>query len=216
MAQQYSLNKLAVDNREVDEEAYPGVSARKIRVSASTVSPTGPWHPVTTMEAAQFSRKELLLPKPVAARWLKVEVLSNYGDPSYMEINELEAYGKPMGTKQPPMDPNGVYQTNYRLLKLEVDGNRVTGCYELDKGYIHGTTDGRVFNIEWIEHKGEERGSALLVLSSGGFLNGLWYEDGILQGPWFGNKLRTGHKIECDPVTAAMGVGFNASTLVNH
>ncbi len=210
-----ALAKLVVDNRETDEEAYPGVSARQVRFSASTQSSQSGWEPVAAVEARQFSRKEEVLDKPVLARWLKVEVLSNYGHKSYIEINELEAYGKPVGERPPFIDANGVYQTNYGPLKLQVAGSRVTGCYEDDKGFVHGTTNGRVFDIEWIEHKGEERGTALLVLSSEGFLNGLWYEDGIMKGPWFGNKLPDRQEIDCDPVTAAMGVGFKADTLVN-
>ncbi len=215
LERQYALTRLVVDNREIDEEAFPGVSARKVRFSASTESSQSGWQPVASMEAAQFARKEVILDKPVRARWLKVEVLSNYGNKSYTEINELEAYGKPVGNKAPFIDANGIYQTNYNLLKLQVDGNKVTGCYELDKGYVHGTTNGRVFDIEWIEHKGEERGRALLVLSSGGFLNGLWYQKGIMKGPWFGNKLQGQQTIDCDPVSAAIGVGFNADTIVH-
>lgn len=210
-----ALAKLVVDNRETDEQAYPGVSARQVRFSASTQSSQSDWESVAMVEARQFSRKEEVLDKPVLARWLKVEVLSNYGHKKYMEVNELEAYGKPVGALPSFTDPNGIYQTNYGPLKLQVEGNQVTGCYEDDKGYVFGTTNGRVFDIEWIEHKGEERGAALLVLSSEGFLNGLWYEDGIMKGPWFGNKLDATQKIECDPVTAAMGVGFKADTFVN-
>ena len=212
---EYELSRLAVDNREIDEKAYPGVSARKLRFSASTESSQSGWQPVSLMEAAQFGRKEEILDKPVRARWLKIEILSNYGNKSYTEINELEAYGKPVGDEPHYIDSNGVYRTNYQLLKLQVDGSTVTGCYELDKGYVHGTTNGRVFDIEWIEHKGEERGRALLVLSSGGFLNGLWYHEGIMKGPWFGNKLQGQHTIDCDPVSAAIGVGFKADTIVH-
>ncbi len=216
MDQVYALEKLVVDNRETDERDYPGVSARKIRFSVSTQSSREGWQPLVVTEALQFDRKEIPLLYPVNARWLKVEVLSNYGDPQFVEINELEAYGKPVGRKEPFLDPDGVYQTNYNLLMLKVDGSEVTGCYEMDKGYVYGKTNGRVFDIHWIEHKGEESGTALLVLSSGGFLNGLWYEDGVMKGPWFGNKLPDQTSIDCDPVSAAMGVGFNASTLVDH
>ena len=214
MDQVYALEKLVIDNREIDEEDYPGVSARKIRFSVSTQSPQEGWQSLLTTEALQFERKEIMLPHPVNALWLKVEVLSNYGHPEFIEINELEAYGKPVGGKRLVSEPNGVYQTNYGLLILKKDGNEVTGCYEADKGYVYGKTNGRVFDIHWIEHKGEESGTALLVLSSGGFLNGLWYVDGILKGPWYGNKLADRASIDCDPVSAAMGVGFNASTLV--
>ncbi len=215
LQQRYNLNKLVVDNREMDEDQFPGISAREVRFSASTESPQSGWEPVATIEAQQFVRNEVFLSRPVEARWLKVEVLSNHGF-GLTEINELEAYGKPVGQGAVFMNPNGVYQTNYGLLKLEIDGDRVTGCYEMDKGYVHGTTNGRVFDVEWIEHKGEERGTALLVLSSSGFLNGLWYQEGVMNGPWFGTKLSDQGSISCDPETAAMGVGFSADTLVNH
>ncbi len=216
MDQVYALEKLVIDNRETDERDYPGVSARKVRFHVSTVSSREGWKPLLETEALQFDRKEIRLPKPVEARWLKVEVMSNFGHAQFVEINELEAYGKPVGDKPPLRDPSGVYQTNYQLLMLKVDGDDVTGCYEMDKGYVYGKTNGRVFDIKWVEHKGEESGTALLVLSSGGFLNGLWYEDGVMKGPWFGNKLPDAASIDCDPVSAAMGVGFNASTLVDH
>lgn len=214
LQQRYSLNKLVVDNREIDEEGYPGISAREVRFSASTESSKSGWKPVATIEALQFARKGVVLSQPVEARWLKVEVLSNYGF-ALTEINELEAYGKPVGQGAPFMEASGIYRTNYGLLKLEIDGDKVTGCYEMDKGYVHGTTNGRVFDMEWIEHKGKERGTALLVLSSGGFLNGLWYGTGIMEGPWFGTKLHDESSIDCDPATAAMGVGFGADTIVN-
>ncbi len=209
----YRLRTLVVDNRQDDEEQYPGVSAKEVKFYASIQSHKGPWKVITVVKGKPFARTEKQLDKPVAARWLKVEVLSNHGNPSYTEITELEAYGDPVGKEPPPVDPDGVYQTNYGPLFLQVKGNRVEGCYELDKGYVYGTTDGRVFNLNWIEHHGEEKGTAVLVLSSTRFLNGLWYEEGDLSGTWFGNKLKQGSSIGCDPITAAAGVGFNGGEL---
>jgi len=212
----YRIRRLVVNNRENDEMYYPGISARKVRFSVSTDSSTGPWKPAAVIEGKKYDRSEVELQEPVDARWLKVEVLSNYGHSLYTEISELEAYGEPL-TDKPLLetDPNGIYRTNYGLLMLAVRGDRVEGCYELDKGYVHGTTNGRVFEIEWIEHGGEERGTATLVLSSEGFLNGLWYEDGKMMGPWFGNRLSDRETIDCDPVTAAAGVGFETGTLAD-
>lgn len=215
LAQTYRLETLVVDNRETDELDYPGVSAREIRFYASVVSPQAGWKLVLEVEAEQFARKEIRLEKPIVARWLKVEILSNFGNPRYTEINELEAYGVAVPDEGKRPDPSGMYQTNYRMLKLQVDGNKVMGCYEMDNGFVTGTTDGRVFDIEWIEHKGIERGTALLVLSSGGFLNGLWYEKGIMKGPWFGNKLQRKQSFDCDPKSAGMAVGVNTSVVAN-
>lgn len=211
----YAIDQLVVDNRENDEMDYPGVSARQVLFFASTESPTGDWEPMADMEAKKFGRKEMFLDKPVTARWVKVEVHSNYGHRLYTEISELEAYGEPLGERPGGLDPNGVYQTNYGYLMFHVEGDRVEGCYELDKGYVFGSTDGRVFDIEWVEHKGKERGAALMVLSSTGFLNGMWYEEGQMKGPWFGNKLPAEETIDCDPVTAAIGVGLNSGAIAD-
>jgi hypothetical protein len=212
----YRIHRLVVENTENDEMYYPGISARNVRFSVSTRSSAGPWQPVVVIEGKKYGRSEVRLDEPVDARWLKVEVLSNYGHALYTEISELEAYGEPLIDRPLlEMDPSGVYRTNYGLLMMKVQGDRVEGCYELDKGYVHGTTNGRVFDIEWIEHRGVERGLATLVLSSNGFLNGLWYEDGKMMGPWFGNKLPGQATIDCDPVTAATGVGFNAGAIAD-
>ena len=212
----YRIRRLVVDNREDDEMYYPGISARKVRFSVSTESSTGPWKAVAVVEGKKYDRSEVELEDPAVAHWLKVEVLSNYGHPLYTEISELEAYGEPLADKPvPEIDPSGVYRTNYGLLMLKVKGDKVEGCYELDKGYVHGTVNGRALEIEWIEHRGEERGTAILVFSSNGFFNGLWYEDGKMMGPWFGNKLPDREPIKCDPVTAAAGVGFNTGTFAD-
>jgi hypothetical protein len=212
----YLIQRLVVDNRDDDEMQYPGISAREVRFEASTQSHTGPWKPVATVMGKKFGRAEKVLERPVPARWLKVTVLSNHGHKLYTEISELEAYGQPLQERPPhEMQPDGVYQTNYGPLLLKVKGGKVEGCYELDKGYVYGTTDGRVFHLNWIEHRGEERGTAVLVLSSTGFLNGLWYERGNLSGTWFGNKLGSEARIDCDPVTAAAGVGFQSGKLIS-
>jgi hypothetical protein len=108
LAQTHRLESLVVDNRETDELDYPGVSARKIRFSASAVSPQTGWRPVLEVEAKQFARKEIKLEKPIVARWLKVEILSNFGNSRYTEINELEAFGTPVGNREAYLDPNGL------------------------------------------------------------------------------------------------------------
>lgn len=210
----YRISRLAVNNFDNDEMQYPGVSAKEVRFWGSTESGAGSWELLALVEGRKFARSEKVLDEPREVRWLKVEVLSNHGHPRYTEISELEAFGEPLADRPVVgVDPNGIYQTNYGALLLKIEGDRVEGCYELDQGYLHGTTNGRVFDLEWVEHKGEEKGRAVLVLASTGFLNGLWYERGKLMGPWFGNKLPDRETIDCDPATAAAGVGFGAGAV---
>jgi len=211
----YRIHRLAVNNFDNDEMQYPGVSAKVVRFSGSTESSNGKWRLLGVVEGLKFAYSEKVLEQPGVARWLKVEVLSNHGHPRYTEISELEAYGVPLAEKPlPGIDPSGIYSTNYGLLLLKVEGERVEGCYEMDDGYVRGTTDGRVFNLEWVEHRGEEKGRAVLVLASTGFLNGLWYERDMLMGPWFGNKLPPQEGIDCDPRINAAKSGVRVDSVL--
>lgn len=211
----YRIDTLAVDNRGEDDGEYPGVAAREVRFSASVVSPTGPWTTMTTVVGEPGERVEQVLETPVAARWIRVEILSNHGNPNYTELAEVEARGVPLENDRLAAEPlvDGIYQTDYGPLLLQTRGDLVEGCYELDDGYVHGTRQGRTLYLDWIEHRGEQRGTAVLVVSDQGFMNGLWYYQGELQGSWFGNRLSEKASIECDPLTAAAEVGFKTGKL---
>lgn len=207
LAQAYAISSLAVDNSGNDEPDYPGISARDVVFYGSLTSPDSGYTEIAALEASKGGRIQLQLDTAVPTRWLKLEVRSNYGHGMHTEIMELEAYGQPVDTAPQQADASGIYVTNYGRLLLSAQGNRLEGCYEMDTGYLHGTVDGRFMQFDWREHKGTEFGTANLVLSSGGdYLSGLWYEDGELQGPWFGSREAGGEKIQCDPLSAAADV----------
>lgn len=211
----YALQRLAVSNLNNEEMNFPGVSAREVVFMGSTESAATGYRELVTIQGKQFDRAEVTLPEPVNVRWLKVLVKSNYGSKNSTELSELEAYGKPVG--EAPQHPaiTGVYATNYGPLRIAVEGNRVEGCYDVDAGYIWGTADGRVLQINWLEHQGEEQGVATLVLAANGsFLSGLWWEKGVMQGPWFGHKEVESNEIECDIASAAKALGIARKPLL--
>lgn len=207
LAQAHAISAFAVDNRGNDEPDYPGISVREVTLYGSLESAESGYKEIVTMEVQQARRTMVKLVQPVSARWLRLEVKSNHGHPMHTEIMELEAFGRPLGDSVTHADPSGIYVTNYGRLLLSTQGTEMEGCYEMDTGYVSGTVDGRYIRADWREHKGSEFGTAELVLSaSGDFLNGLWYEDGELQGPWFGSREVDGQGIACDPRSAAEDV----------
>ncbi len=205
----YAVQRLALSNVNNDEADFPGVSAREVVILGSTESDATGYKQLAKMQGKQFGRVELTLPEPVNVRWLKVMVKSNYGNKYSTELSEIEVYGKPVGDAPVHPDISGIYMTNYGLLRIDVQGKRVEGCYDLDAGYVWGTTDGRVLNINWVEHKGTEKGDAILVLASNGrFLSGLWWEKDVMMGPWYGKRVREATEIECKPPSAAAALGI--------
>lgn len=192
------LTSIVFDNSTVQEDSYPGISARRVGVWASSESPTGPFSEVLEVEAERGERSEFEFPEATQARWLKIVILSNWGHDSYTELMELEAYGRATEVEAPEVRLSGVYRTNFGLVLFEQEGSIVSGCYDWDQGSLSGSIDGRVIQFEWRENEGNQIGTALLVLSStGNQLNGLWYEKAVYRGYWVGSRAAPGERPSC-------------------
>jgi len=189
LPQTYAVASVAVDNTNAQDSGYPGISARAITVYGSTVSATSGWTKLISLEAVASKRKEVTLPQPSTAQWLKFEITSNWGNSEYTELMELEAYGEPVGPR-PKVSVAGVYETTYDLMRLEQEGSRVWGCYDCCAfGQLTGSLTGRVLEFEWREDEGTDVGTAIMVLSAGGdVLTGVFFRNGQLQGEWSGHR----------------------------
>jgi OOP family OmpA-OmpF porin len=210
LSRQFQLTEFVIDNTKTQESGYPGISARKFELYASTTSHEAGFDLLYTGEAAKGERKVFSLKKSVKAQWLKLVVLSNWGHPAYTEIMELEAYGKAVGAPPQQRLIKGVFDTNYRLLRLEQYGNTIEGCYDWGNGTLSGTTDGRVIRFQWTEN-GPKTGTAVMVLTvDGNFLNGMWYENGTYRGLWYGTKVTDGRQPQCETKKDAIGSSLDA------
>ena len=197
LSQAFRIHSFCIDNTGVQEQGYPGISARSFKLYLSNDSAESGFQLICEGEAAKGERRSFDLEGAVAGQWLKLEILSNWGHSGYTELMELEAYGEPVGETVARAPIQGVFDTNYKLLWLEQSGNQIEGCYDWDGGRLAGTTDGRVIRFQWTEH-GPQIGTALMVLTSDGFfLNGLWYEKGAYQGLWYGKRVTDGRSPLC-------------------
>jgi hypothetical protein len=187
LPQRFALESISFDNTRTQEIDYPGISARDVEIWLSTTSAADGFVRVATVEASQGGREQFALPRRSEARWVKLVVLSNWGNEEFTEIMELEAYGAPVGSVEEVVSVAGTYATNFGPLVLQQSGDRVRGCYDGGAASISGLLDGRLMRVRWEERSGS--GSALLALSSGGeLLNGLWYEGAELRGTWQGRR----------------------------
>jgi outer membrane protein OmpA-like peptidoglycan-associated protein len=197
LARQYVLTSFVVDNTGVEESSFPGISVRDFELYGSTTSHEEDFSLVLAGEAAEEERKVFALEKPTEARWLRLVVLSNWGNSLHAQIMELEAYGEPVGEVSVQEPVHGIYSTNYGLMRLQQSGRLVIGCYDDDHGTLSGRTDGRLFKFWWRED-GPSAGSAFMVLSSdGNSLNGLWYEKSKVKGVWYGSRVTDDRRPKC-------------------
>lgn len=205
LPRQYLLKSFVVDNTGTEESSFRGISGRHFVLYGSTTSHEEGFDLILDGEAAKGDRKVFLLEEPTEVRWLKLEVLSNWGNSWHTQIMELEAYGEPVGavTQQRPIQ--GIYSTNFGLMRLEQSANVVIGCYDGDNGTLSGRTDGRVLKFHWWED-GPTAGIAFLVLSSdGNSLNGLWYKGRQVKGIWYGRRVDDERRPQCQvPVLDAL------------
>jgi Outer membrane protein and related peptidoglycan-associated (lipo)proteins len=198
------IRDFVIENSKTENGGYPGISARKFELYASTISGKEGFKIVCSGEATQDARKVFALEKPAEAQWLKLVVLSNWGHGDYTEIMELEAYGDPVGPAPKPRPVVGMYATNYNLLRFEQKGSNVEGCYDFAGGTLSGTTDGRVIRFQWIENA-PRNGTAIMVLTADGcFINGMWYRDGRYCGPWYGTLVTDGRQPQYVPKKEAI------------
>lgn len=95
-----AISEFAIDNTGAQEDGYPGISARQFDLYASTQSDSG-FQLVLSGEAAKGARKSFSsFHSNFKANFLKLVILSNWGNESYTEIMELDAFGEPISPEK--------------------------------------------------------------------------------------------------------------------
>jgi hypothetical protein len=205
LPQRCVLASFVVDNTGTEESNFPGISARHFSLYGSATSNYEVVDLLLKGEAEKGKRKAFTIEKPTEVHWLKLVILSNWGNPSHTQLMELEGYGEILDAPPQKKPIQGIYSSNYGLMRLEQSGTYVVGCYEADHGLLSGRTNGRVLKFRWWED-GPNGGTAFMVLSTDGdHLNGLWYERGIMKGSWYGSRVTDRRGPDCEvPVLDAL------------
>lgn len=174
LSEPYRIEQLRF-NTECQQE-YEGISAREVTVEFSQESPASGYRAVGTFLLRSQSDTAIRLPAPADARWVRITIESNHGNPSFTELMEVEALGRPASAAVPAIDITGRWETNWGWVDLQQEGSNVTGHYEYRNGVIpQGGMERRVVSFRWVEAEANAQGRAVLVVNAEGTrLNGIW------------------------------------------
>lgn len=181
LAESYSITRLEFDTR---VENYPGIAAKNVKVGFSLKSPTEGFDELVeyTLEENKLNRFET---EPIQARWVRLEITSNYGNPKWTELNEFKVFGHPRHERVKPIDISGTWETNWQKINFSQNGNSFTATYSYDKSnssVISGrVSDGKIdrnkLEFRW-EENSNLRGKAVLYMNEEGtLLSGKWWND---------------------------------------
>lgn len=186
LAQEFSLTSFAFDITHAEESQYPGISARSVTVSVSSLGANTGYQDVYVGELELSEENKISLAQPVHGRWIKLVVNGNGGYAEYTELMEFAAFGTPQNVRQETGKYSGVYDTNWGRFYLNYDNGELSGCYDHDNGYFSGKSVGGLMNIEWHEDNNDNGTAALAITADGSQFSGLWYESAQLMGTWVG------------------------------
>lgn len=169
-----------------------GGAVRRFALFGSTAGPRGPFQLVLEGEAPREQRTRFVLKQPVMARWLRLEVRSNWGASPQTRLAELEIQGRLEGRVSASDDEvSGYYTHEYGPIILRKVGAMVLGCYNNGDGKLAGIGFGRVLRLAW--HSPAETSIGMATFAPAhGKLFGFWYRDGDRMGsPWNAVKERS-------------------------
>ena len=196
LSKAYNLTKFEIDNSNAQENSYPGISTKDFELWVSADNEN--FERVLSEEASQGNIRSFQL-NTLMTMSLRLVINSNYGFKAYTELMEVNAYGKESNSEIRARPIEGIYQTNYKKMKIKSDGRVIYGCYEHDEGKMRGTLTENVIQFEWNETGGQQIGTAIMALTDDNmYLNGLWYENGQYRGLWNGKKILNSDETVCE------------------
>lgn len=189
----WRLDTLNIDNTGVEEDSYPGISAKAITLQVADAK--GPWRMVGKFTSPQGKKASFALPKDVTAARVRIDVAGNYGCPDYTEIGELDLLGQ-RTQPAPNLNLSGIYASTYGAMRIVQEGDLVWGCYDFGSvdAQIWGAVTGSVAQVAWSEvgddSVSEGTATFAVVPASGESkpaLWGVWFDkSGQLAGTWAG------------------------------
>ena len=194
LADKSEITSLAFDTAQVENR---GRGAKDLMVEISDRKDGGFTEIAKPSLAPVKDHQKFVLKTPATGRYLRLTVLNNWGDDKYMEVMDIFAYGKPLGSRALPNN-SGTFSSDYGKFRMLQTGATVNGCYEHANGLIeNGGFDGRVLRFTWTEGDvtgNRHGGPAMLIFSDDGkSFTGYWWSEGNTKGSpsgdWRGTRV---------------------------
>jgi len=84
---------------------------------------------------------------------------------------------------------NGVYNTDFKELTMNQNGNKVTGTYKHNNGRVEGTLNGRILTGLWFQDNGKGKFVFEFNPDYSGYTGKWGYNDAVPSAKWNGTKI---------------------------
>ena len=174
LSEDFSINKLVFNT--FCQKDYTLISAKDIKLEFSSTSAKTGFAPAIAL-VLEENKINTFDVAPIKARWIKLTILSNYGNPQWTQLMEFEAWGN-YGT-QTPNQPSltGVWKSNFDWVSFnKTSDNTIYGCYKWAAGELYLKSINRnSYTFNWKQKDGGQTGWCVLVLNKEGTqMNGIW------------------------------------------
>ncbi len=172
LSEDYVIDELIFKNSTNTE--YPGLNAKEVTIAFSNESAYATYKKVGDYVLKEHTTTSIPI-KQRKARWIMVQIHSNYGNPEYTELMDIQAMGRYYQEKIEAKSINGSWHTNWGSVYMKENKHGLLyGCYKFNEGSIVNTSrTRRIYSFNWSE--AQEEGWATLVLNKeGNAMNGIW------------------------------------------
>lgn len=174
LSEDFIINKLAFNT--FCQKEYAGISAKDIKVEFSTTSSKTGYVSASPflLEENKINSFEIT---GVKARWIKLTITSNYGNPQWTELMEFEAWGDYVTKTVKSLSTIGVWNSNFDWVSLNTNSSgTLYGCYKWSRGELYlKSIDRTSYSFNWKQQDDGQQGWCVLVLNKEGTkLNGIW------------------------------------------
>lgn len=175
LSEECQIEKFGFNNE--CEREYKGICAKNIKVEVSTTSSESGFTTILEPKLEEYAAtKYFELKQPVKARWIRVSILSNYGNKKNTELMEIEALGNYVNEDVKQINLTGDWTSTWGTVSIRQNGSSINGCYKYRNGKItNAGMDRRILSFKWVEDgQGNSGQAALVVNEEGTRLNGIW------------------------------------------
>ncbi|MDR3706533.1 MAG: OmpA family protein [Paludibacteraceae bacterium] len=174
LSEECSIEKLGFNNE--CEREYKGICAKGIKVEVSTTGAESGYTTVLEPKLEEYAATKYFDIKPVNARWIRISILSNYGNKKNTELMEIEALGSYVNEDVKSINLTGDWTSTWGTVSIRQNGSSINGCYKYRNGKItNAGMDRRILSFKWVEDGQGNAGQASLVVNEDGTrLNGIW------------------------------------------
>jgi hypothetical protein len=152
LAEETELSRIAFDTAGLNRDQK---APRGFTVELSNTSADAGFEEVLSGSLRMAANNQSFPFKPEerpTGRWVRLTILGNHGD-DYSGFTGFHGYGRATtnGATLPDMTGNYDGASGWGWVHMTQNGNRVSGCYEYQRGQFTGTINGRVLNLTMVD-----------------------------------------------------------------